>query len=102
MIDVPHGVHGSPSIEHWTWPSGMSENSSKVAVPLFDSTGGPERIETCGAIPVLAAAMANIGAVERTSASSVAQIVPVNGLLVSVTSAHVEPSSCSSRTAVVA
>ena len=73
----------------------MSENSSNVAVPLFASAGGPERIETCGAMPVLAAAIANIGAPERMSASSVAQIVPVNGLLVSVTSTQVEPSACS-------
>ena len=103
MTVVPHGAHGRPSSEHWICASGMSANSSNVAVPLPDSAAGPDRIDTCGAIPVLAAAITNSAdSPLAMSASSEAQIFPVNGLLVSVTSIQVVPSACSSRTAVVA
>jgi hypothetical protein len=70
-------------------------------VPLFDSAAGPDRIDTCGAIPVLAAAITNSAdAPLAMSASSDEHILPVNGLFVSVTSIQVVPSACSSRTAV--
>src|ERR671915_403064 len=93
-----HGSNGRPSIEQVTNESGWSTKNSKVAALLLLTGGGPETIETNGATPWVAAAMAKIPASPLPMLASAAQTCPVNGLLVVVTSIQPSaPSACSSR-----
>ncbi len=79
----------------------MSANSSNVAVPVLATGGGPERIDTSGAMPVLAAAITKSADSPLPISASAAQIFPMNGLFSVVTSIQVVPSAISSRTALV-
>ena len=70
----------------------MSANSSNVAFGLLLISGGPDRIDTNGAMPELAAAIAKSEDSPCEMSASTAQILPVNGLLRLVTSSQVVPS----------
>jgi hypothetical protein len=66
--------------------------NSKVAVPLSETAGGPERIDTIGPVPEPSATTKSV---ERSISS--AHTIPASGLFVSVTSTKVLPSHWSRR-----